>query len=60
MTCRVTLLHMQADGQIRLPLLQMLTLRRRPQSLPSVVTDALPPLVAPVHELGSRCFRCIF
>ena len=52
MTCRVAMLRMQADGLITLPPSQLRHPRRRPECLPTAATDALPPLLRPVHELG--------
>jgi len=50
MNCRVAMLRMQDDGLITLPTSQRRA-RRRPQFLPTAVTDAQPPISRPVHEL---------
>jgi hypothetical protein len=52
MTCRVALLRMQADGLIALPPSREPAPRRRLQPLPTPASDAQPPLLQPVHELG--------
>jgi hypothetical protein len=52
MTCRVAMLRMQADGVITLPTSRLRQPRRRPEFLPTAATDALSPLLRPVHELA--------
>ena len=57
MTCRVAMLRMQADGLINLPASRFRKPRRRPEFLPTVATDALPPLLCPAHEVGALTVR---
>jgi hypothetical protein len=52
MTCRVALLRMQPDGLIALPPSRERAPQRRLQPLPTPASDAQPPLLQPVHELG--------
>lgn len=56
MTCRVAMLRMQADGVITLPASQMSSRRRVPLTA-TAATDAQPPVLQPVHELGSLTLR---
>ncbi len=51
MTCRVMMLRLQRDGLITLPPSQIPNPRRRASYEPTPLTDPLPEIVSPVHEL---------